>query len=356
MTIYRLEPGIQHYAWGSTAFIPELLGVDNADGRPYAELWLGAHPDLPSKVLLEDEKRLLGEMISGELPFLMKILSAAKPLSIQTHPSASRAREGFARENAAGIPIDARHRSYRDPHHKPELLCALTDFYALRGFRPDPTPFGDEPLKTLYAKLMTMSRDEVDAELGPIVESLGDGHYGKEDREYWVLRCHEEYSEKGHYDRGLFSIYLLNLIHLEPGEAIYLDAGTLHAYLEGSGVEIMANSNNVLRGGLTKKHVDIPELLNNVVFRAEAAQILRASKLGPSEWAYRAAAKEFELRRIEGGHVNSRDHGPEILFVAEGEGTVEDHLVSRGQALFVPEGETYHVQGTLTLYKATVPR
>jgi mannose-6-phosphate isomerase class I len=112
----------------------------------------------------------------------------------------------------------------------------------------------------------------------------------------------------------------------------------------------------VLRGGLTKKHVDIPELLNNVVFREEAPQILTASKLGPGEWAYRAPAKEFELRRIEGGHVNTGDHGPEILFVTEGEGTVAEHLVSRGQALFVPEGETYHVKGSLVLYKATVPR
>lgn len=356
MTIYRLEPKVQHYDWGGTEFIPDLLGVDNAEGRPYAELWLGAHRDLPSDVVLDGDKRPLGEMVKGALPYLLKVLSAAKPLSIQTHPSEERAREGFERENEAGIPIDARHRNYRDPHHKPELLCALTQFYALRGFRPDPTPFGTAPLKELYEKMMTLPQDEVDSELGPIVESLGDETYEKEDREYWVLRCHEAYSEKGHYDRGLFSIYLLNLIRLEPGEAIYLDAGTLHAYLEGSGVEIMASSNNVLRGGLTKKHVDIPELLNNVVFRGEPVQILRESKLGPSEWAYRSPAREFELRRIEGTHANGPNHGPEILLITEGEGNVEALTVTRGQALFVPEGEPYHVTGSAVIYKATVPR
>ncbi len=356
MTVYRLEPGVQHYAWGDTHFIPELLGIENVEGKPYAELWLGTHPDLPSHVEVEGERWLLSEVLDDELPYLFKILSAKKPLSIQAHPSERQAREGFARENAEGVPNDAPHRNYKDPHHKPELLCALTDFYALRGFRPDPPPFAGSSLKELYQRLMTLPQDEVDAMLAPKVDALREGQYQKEDREYWVLRCHQEFSDQGHYDRGLFSIYLLNLLHLKPGDAIYLGAGTLHSYLEGSGVEIMANSNNVLRGGLTKKHIDIAELLKTVDFVGAEPRVLRAVATSDSERTYQTLAREFELRRIEPPHRNGVDHGPEILLVVDGEATIGPYQVRRGEAVCISGGEAYAIDGSATIYKATVPR
>jgi mannose-6-phosphate isomerase class I len=356
MTVYRLEPGVQHYAWGDTHFIPDLLGIENVEGKPYAELWLGTHPDLPSHVEVEGERWLLSEVLDDELPYLFKILSAQKPLSIQAHPNEQQARDGFARESAASVPLDAPHRNYKDERHKPELLCALTDFYALRGFRPDPPPFPGSSLKELYARLMTLPQDEVDAILAPKIEELQGDEYGKEDREYWVLRCHEEFSDEGHYDRGLFSVYLLNLIRLRPGDAIYLGAGTLHAYLEGSGVEIMANSNNVLRGGLTKKYIDIAELLKTVVFVGEEPDVLHAVAASESETKYETCAREFELRRIESPHENSADHGPEILLVVDGEAIIGPYHVRRGQAVCISSGEAYVVDGSATIYKATVPR
>ncbi len=357
MTLFRLEPGVQHYAWGDAHFIPDLLGLENLERRPYAELWLGTHRDLPSHVRVDDERRLLSDVLGVELPYLLKVLTAQKPLSIQAHPSEQQARDGFARENADGVPVDAPHRVYRDPHHKPELLCALTDFYALRGFRRDPPSFGSAAsLKESYEKLMTLPQDEVDALLEPMVRELDANGYGKEDLEYWVLRCHEEFSDEGHFDRGLFSVYLLNLVHLKPGDAIYLDAGTLHAYLEGAGVEIMASSNNVLRGGLTQKHVDIPELLKTVVFEGETPRVVTAVKKSSSEWVYETPAREFELRRIESPHENDGDHGPEILIVTEGEAIIGLHHIRRGEAVCIPPGEAYVIDGSATLYKATVPR
>ena len=356
MTVYRLELGVQHYAWGDIHFIPELLGIENLEGKPYAELWLGTHQDLPSHVEVEGERWLLSEVLDDELPYLLKILSAKKPLSIQAHPTEQQAREGFARENAEEVPIDAPHRNYKDEHHKPELLCALTDFYALRGFRSDPPPFPGSSLKELYERLMTLPQHEVDAVLAPKIEELQGGEYRKEDREYWVLRCHEEFSDEGHYDRGLFSVYLLNLIRLRPGDAIYLGAGTLHAYLEGSGVEIMANSNNVLRGGLTKKHIDIAELLKTVVFEGEEPGVLHPVPTSDSEWKYETTAHEFELRRIEGPHENDAEHGPEILLVVDGEAIIGPYHIRRGEAVCISGGEAYAVDGSATIYKATVPR
>lgn len=358
MTVYRLEPGVQHYAWGDTAFIPHLLGIENVEHRPYAELWMGTHPDLPSRVEKDGTQVLLEEVSGGKLPYLMKILSARKPLSIQVHPSEAEAREGFARENAQGIPIDAPHRNYRDEHEKPELLCALTDVYALCGFRPDPFSADPSSVRKHYERCMTMPEEEVDRALESRILEIREleSRYGKGDREYWMLRCHEAFSHHGHYDRGLFSVDLLNLVHLDPGEAIYLGAGTLHAYLEGSGVEIMAASNNVLRGGLTEKHVDIPELLKVVRFETAEPSIIRGTALGDNEWAYETPAREFELRRIAGPHSSDANHGPEILFVTEGEGVIAPYHVRRGQAVFITDGEPYVVSGSASIFKATVPR
>ena len=357
MTIYRLDPGVQHYAWGDPEFIPRLLGIGNEERRPFAELWLGTHPDLPTWAVRDGEHVLL-ETLTGKLPYLMKVLAAREPLSLQVHPSEEQARAGFARENALGIPLDAPERNYRDAHAKPELLCALTTFYALCGFRNDLPADERASLKTLYERRMTMPQEDVDALLAPKIASIREdaGRYGKEDREYWLLRCHETFSKDGHYDRGLLSIELLNLVRLEPGEALYLDAGTLHAYLEGAGVEIMAASNNVIRGGLTEKHVDVAELLRIVVCQASEPWRIRAAAAGENEWAYETPAKEFELRRIEGEHQESSGHGPQILLVTEGEGTIGPHPARRGQSFCALAAAAYTVRGAATVYKAMEPQ
>jgi mannose-6-phosphate isomerase class I len=315
--LLRLRCGVQHYDWGDTDFIPALLGIDNPEREPYAELWMGAHPDLPAEAEADGKWVPLNELIDaspdevlgpavtrefeGRLPYLFKVLSAKAPLSIQAHPSKDAAKEGFARENAAGVPLTARHRNYRDDNHKPELITALTDFYGLRGFRPlpeiarvlqqapefrelmpdfEPTP---ECVKTLYEKFMSLPQAEVDSVFDPLVRRLKEADakrpFTRDELEYWVLKADRDYPTDGHRDRGLLSIYLLNLVHLQPGEAMYLPAGILHAYLEGSGMEIMANSNNVLRGGLTPKHADVPELLATLTFEGASAEILRPALL-----------------------------------------------------------------------------
>ena len=360
MKIYRLQNGVKHYSWGDTAFIPELLGLDNTEKLPFAELWMGTHPSLPSSIESDGVFKPIEEVVGESFPYLMKILSAAKPLSIQAHPSVKHAKEGFFREQEACIPMDSPYRLYKDASHKPELLCALTDFYALCGFRKDtPQELKDikaDSLKGLFQKLMTMPQSDVDSVLGPIIERLQGKDFERKDREYWVLRCHELFSEEGHFDRGLVSVYLMNLVCLRPTNAIYFDAGTLHAYLEGSGIEIMANSDNVLRGGLTSKHIDIQELLKVVAFRGEVPHVLSPEQLGQGEWRYNTPAKEFELRRIEDYCYCASDHEPEILIVVKGNFVVDDIYLERGDSVLVLHGVGYSVKGSGILYKATIPK
>jgi len=395
---------VQHYAWGDPEFIPELLGQENPDGRPYAELWMGAHPDLPSRVELAGERRSLADVIAesppawlgaevatefgGNLPYLFKVLSARVPLSIQTHPSKREAEEGFDREDQQGIPLDSPRRNYHDRNHKPELIAALTDFWALKGFRPVEEIVGllqaeDElrelagsirrgSIETAYREFMQLPQHEVDAILDPLVRRLAarnDGsRFGLDDPAYWLLQADREFSTGSRRDRGLLSVYLLNLIHLSPGQALQLPAGVLHAYLHGSGVELMANSNNVLRGGLTPKHVDVDELLRNVDFTGERPVPLAPERLSPTESVYRTPVQEFELRSIEVDanreHDAGPEHGPEILLVAEAAaGTVEiasgeQRLrLDRGGVVFAPAGIAYRVRATQAtrLFIASTP-
>jgi phosphomannomutase len=369
---------------------------------------MGAHPDAPAMALIGSQHRFLNDLIAAaadeilhpavcaafgkQLPFLFKILAAASPLSLQTHPTRRNAEEGFARENALGILPEARHRNYRDPNHKPELIAALTDFYGLRGFRPLPEiarqlevvpEWGRiaanfrpdaESLRALYSHLMTLPQVTVDTLLTPLVERLATRHqtqpFTKADPEFWLLRSDSICSCGGHRDRGLFSFHLLNLVHLRPGEAMYLPAGILHAYLEGTGVELMANSNNVLRGGLTTKHIDVPELLRNLTFEGADAEIIRARQVEDSpEWRYDTPASEFALSRLEVDepHVYRRgpDHAVEILIVTAAQPGheisldtgQEIHRFGRGQIFLVRPGTGYEVRSDApaTVFKATVP-
>jgi mannose-6-phosphate isomerase class I len=406
--LFRLTARVQHYAWGDAQFIPRLLGIANPDARPFAELWIGAHPDLPAKVhvadtevdlnmlLREVPEQLLGSATAGQysacLPYLLKVLAAAFPLSIQAHPTKKQAEEGFARENKSGIPLAAGERNYKDDNHKPEMIVALTDFYGLRGFRPlheiastlDAVPEFRrmipefQPTSTCltqrYEEFMNRTPEEVDAVLGPLVQRLRKTDcrtpFGPMDHEYWVLQCAERFCRNGHHDPGLFSIYLLNLVHLRPGEGMYLPAGILHAYLRGAAMEIMANSNNVLRGGLTSKYVDVPELLRIVSFERSAPEIVRPVQIGDTpEWAYRTPAREFELRRIElerrVAYHSPTQHSADTLILVDVSDETQVTIASSGQVLELARGNIvlaparveYHLESTgpATVYKATVP-
>lgn len=364
-----LSCGIQSYAWGQSgpdAFIPRLLGRPPEYGKTYAEWWIGDHPALPARVLLEEgeadlpalirssPEAVLGAVSRGRfgdrLPFLMKILAVSKALSIQAHPGKKQAEEGFAREEAAGVPLGAPHRNYKDDNHKPELLAALTPFWGLKGFRPieeiaaaleveAPELRGLMPdfrarlakasapadraglLAALYRAAMTLPQAEVDKTLAPLLARLRkSGDFPIDRREHWLLRAERDHCPGPLKDRGLFSFYFLNLVHLAPGQALFLEAGELHAYLEGVGVEVMANSDNVLRGGLTPKHVDIPELLRALTFRTGAPEALSPDAGG----VYRTPAEEFEAAKavLPAGGLLRRPaaRGAEVWLAIEGAG------------------------------------
>ncbi len=357
----RLLPRVQHYAWGSTTALPEMLGVE-PDGTPWAELWVGDHPRLPSTV------ESTGEPLDAGLPYLLKILAADAPLSIQTHPSLDRARSGFEKENAEGIPIDAPNRTYRDPNHKPELICALTPFDALVGFRD---------VDAIVAEM-----DPV-AELGPIVERLRQGNAtALRSATQWILglspgeaaplvSAAAEANELAalldrHHpgDPGVLVGMLLHRILLQPGEALFLGAGSLHAYLSGVGVELMANSDNVIRGGLTPKHVDVAELVDVVSFEPFEPTIQRA--VYPVH-EYDTDGADFGLIRIEtsgqqgSGPFCFSSSGPEILLVTSGDVEVSDGgaeaiSLASGGAGFIPGGSDVELTGEGVTWRATVGR
>ncbi len=393
-----LRGAVQHYAWGGRELIPSLLGVENPAGRPFAELWLGAHPAAPAlletpggplpldRYIAARPAETLGPaapLFENRLPFLLKVLDARSMLSIQVHPDKRQAEEGFRRENGAGVPPGAPHRNYKDPNHKPEVHVALSEFWMLHGFRPldeilrlagrypELSPLMSERaagLREIYTRAMSLPQASVDALLNPLIARLEQGPPpAKHSPDYWALRAAREFPlPGGGRDRGLFSIYLLNLLRLEPGEGTYQPAGVPHAYLEGATVELMANSDNVLRAGLTPKHVDVDELLRAVSFECGAPEILRGVPVSAAETAYRTAAEEFELSRLalapgaSCAGVSAR--GPEILLAIEGQALLRAGNrtldLPRGKAAFVPYGCRYVLEGSpagALLFKAALP-
>ncbi len=391
-----LDNPIQNYAWGSRTAIAELLGRPTPSAEPEAELWIGAHPKAPSRIseprgrgtldraIQDDPVGMLGSLVcdrfGNELPFLFKVLAAQEPLSIQAHPNQEQARGGWARENAEGIPLDAARRNYRDLNHKPELVCALTSFIALKGFRPmDETARAFEPiarpelaaaigrvaheatpaaLRALFAQLMTLEPDESEPLLkraaAQAARRTGDPVW------HWVKRLLDRYPG----DVGALAPLYLNLVTLAPGQAFFLPSGELHAYLEGTALEIMANSDNVLRGGLTPKHVDVQELLGTLVFDAHAAELLQLDESGPGEKVFRTPAREFELGFLDvvPGRPFSAPggRGVEILLQLEGECRLESGgsalTLGRGRSVLVPAAlDSYALEGEGRVARARVP-
>ncbi|CAL9438221.1 Mannose-6-phosphate isomerase [Streptomyces sp. enrichment culture] len=379
----RLDNTIRPYAWGSPTAIPELLGVEPS-GEPQAEMWMGAHPGAPSRtargtlpeVIGAAPERELGartvERFGPRLPFLLKLLAAGAPLSLQVHPDLEQAREGYEDEERRGVPLDAPHRNYRDANHKPELICALTDFDGLCGFRPPAETAGlfdglgvaslkpyadllrahpeDAALREVLTAILTADPEEMSrtvAEAAAACERLG-GAYAP----YAGIARHYP------GDPGVLAALLLNHVRLQPGEALYLGAGVPHAYLGGLGVEIMANSDNVLRCGLTPKHVDVPELLRVVRFEAGDPGVLRPEASGDGEEVYETPIDEFRLSRYvlpEG--TAARDltlPAPQILLCTAGTVRAGEHRLTPGRSVFVPAGEKAEVSGDGTVFRATV--
>lgn len=344
----RVQGAVQHYDWGSTDAIPSVLGRA-PDGQPWAEYWLGTHPVAPS--LLDDGSPLVE--LTGELPFLLKLLSAARPLSLQTHPSTDRARAGFAREEGAGISLAAPSRIYRDPSAKPELLCALTPFDVLCGFR-----LVDATLALLDQLGANSLAAALRAEgLEATVEAL---YRGRLDPRPVVQACRGNSAPEAVLVTDLDALYpgepsvvvtlLMNRLTLQPGEAVFLDAGNLHAYLQGLGVEIMASSDNVVRGGLTSKHVDVDELLRVLDVIPLADPVVHPVEVDPGVFTYPTPPVPFRLFRLElrGGVTRHRADGREILLCTSG----SLGAIDAGDAVVLGDAEVIELAGTGTVFVA----
>ncbi len=339
---------IQHYDWGDPTAIPHLLGLV-PDGRPCAELWFGTHAGAPST--LADGRAL--EAVVGPLPYLLKILSAAKPLSIQVHPSSTQAQLGFEREDAAGIPLNAPHRTYRDPFHKPEILVALTPFEALCGIAPlDRTDQLLAELGPAAADIRSLlSHGGIDAvialllhdrpSLGPLLDAAA---HHRDPRCGWLSRLSQLFPG----DPSAALALLLNYVQLSPGEAIFLGAGNIHAYLEGTGVEVMANSDNVVRAGLTSKHVDADEVLRVLDRTPTDDPVVTAAATSDGGHRFDVPVHDFRVTVYEiDGSVSFIADGPELLLCTEGE-MVE---VSQGECILATHGEAVELVGMGTVYR-----
>lgn len=368
--MYKLNNSLQNYAWGSKTALTELYGIANPKGLPMAEMWMGAHPKSPSTLDDQGKTRSLRDIIAanpasvlgaavaqrfGELPFLFKVLCADQPLSIQVHPSKSAAEEGYSRENAASIPLNAAERNYKDANHKPELVYALTPFQAMNGFRtcseivsllepvagahPQIAHFLQHPdqdnLAKLFLTLLSLKDEAKSLALGVLKSALNTN-----EGEPWqtVKNIAASYPD----DSGLFSPLLLNVITLQPGEAMFLFAETPHAYLKGVALEVMANSDNVLRAGLTPKYIDIPELTANVKFVEKPAdQLLTQPEQQGNELRFPIPVDDFAfaIHTLNAEPQSVSQESAALLFCIEGQA-----IIARGsQQLTLRPGESCFV-------------
>ncbi|WP_426998620.1 mannose-6-phosphate isomerase, class I [Pseudarthrobacter sp. N5] len=390
--MYEIDNVLRPYPWGSTTAIAGLLGRPESGG-PEAELWIGAHPDSPSvarrpdgtlvpldALIAEDPVHFLGESTVAEfgprLPFLTKILAAAQPLSLQVHPSLEQAKAGFTRENSEGLAADAPNRSYRDDNHKPEMIFALTTFEALCGFRSaaksrdiflhlaecfDLTgkvvppllsqvlddlalPDEGEALRAAFERIIAGGENVADATAMVTAALISGAPMAPYQTELsTVVSLNNQYPG----DPGVLISLLLNRISLAPGEAVYLPAGNAHAYLQGLGVEVMASSDNVLRGGLTPKFVDIPELLRTIAFEAVGVPMLVPEISGLGQELYQPPFREFQLQRVEvepgGSPVPLAQSGAAVIIVVSGavylDSPKSDLQLGHGCSAFLPASE-----------------
>lgn len=399
--IGKLTGTIKHYDWGGAVFIPALLDVLNEENKPFAEYWLGVHPQADCRVIFPDKtevllrdyiskagEKALGSYVQqrfGNMPYLLKALDVRDMLSIQVHPSKVEAEKDFAAENALGVPLDSPQRNYKDDNHKPELMTAMGEFWLLHGFRPPAamqqvlgqTPelafllpvFEKDSYAGLYRLVMEMPQDEVNNRLQPLLDRIlplyTSGKLDKANPDYWAAKGTLTFSQPGRTDRGIFSIYLFNLVRVEKGQAVFQDAGVPHAYLEGHNIEIMASSDNVLRGGLTNKHIDVKELLKHVKCEATYPAILNGERKG-AKTVYKTPAPDFELSSFElekGGAVALDVVTTDILLLVKGtvqvigeQGTVQIGIGSPSAVLFPAKNTVLRALEDSVVFKATVPQ
>jgi len=396
--IFRLKGKVQHYAWGGYEFIPHWLGIPNTEHKPFAEYWMGAHPSASSDIVTPNGSLSLNELIKGfpeitignnvqqkfgELPYLFKILDVHEMLSIQVHPTKEEAIKGFEEEEAKGIPVGAATRNYKDKNHKPEVMVALSEFWLLHGFLQQESLkkvlqsvpefekfvslFKNDDYKKLYQHVMEMSQNEVNALLTPLVhrelQRKKDNELTKDQPGWWVTKLFEHQTSVENIDRGIFSVYFFNIVKANPGEAIFQGAGIPHAYLEGQNVELMANSDNVLRGGLTPKHIDVPELLKHTTFKGVAPNIMMGEQMKTGEKNYSCPVDDFGISKIElkqSQTYSGTASSLEIIVAIDGEMQISgtnNLSIKRGEATAILCGETYNIStpSSVMAYKAFVP-
>jgi len=393
---YKLLGKHRHYDWGGNTFLPNLMGVENVNHLPYAEYWMGAHAlatstiettegqkDL-SKLINEQPVQWLGKEVAHKynaLPYLYKILDVHDMLSIQVHPSKQNAVLGFKAEQAKDIAIDAANRNYKDENHKPEIMVALSDFWLLHGFLPPAileerlntysclkplmNEFRGGDYQNLYSFFMQLPMEASDSILKPLLKeasaAVAKGTVTKNDPHFWADKYYADGIPLKNIDKGIFSIYILNIVYIPKYQGIFQGAGILHAYLEGQNIELMANSDNVLRGGLTPKHVDVKELIQHVNFVPTYVSILKGKKLTDQEINYPCPVPDFSLTKIvlnRGDVYTISTFSLEMLLVMDGEVIIEDIAYKAGDtALLTPNAKlTIKAKAAAILFKSYVPK
>ena len=385
--IYRLTVQVQHYAWGGKNYIASLIGLNSVEDQPCAEWWLGAHPSAPSEIENVTGKQSLIEFLSqnptalgqtsrqqfgDELPYLLKILDVEKPLSIQLHPTKAQAEKGFEAENVKGVALTDSTRTYKDRNHKPEMMIALSDFWLLHGFktkaqildtlrqRPSlanlATKLASQDLADFYADIMLATQDQLAQWLLPIIDdqqkAYEQNQLAMQDPDYWVLyTLHAMQISRDKLDAGLMSFYLFNVVNLQVGEGIFQAAGVPHAYLRGQNIELMACSDNVIRGGLTPKHVDIEQLLKIIDCSEIIPQIIEPAPKN-QVYTYPTPIADFALSNMpyaKNTEISDRTLNGTILLVMTGEITLEAAQqklkLKQGQAAFIEADTVYRIHG-----------
>jgi mannose-6-phosphate isomerase len=396
-TAYKLHGIHRHYEWGGKTFIPQLMQLDNVNGKPFAEYWMGAHPSAPALVETTEGKLALDQIIQdnqiqylgartaeqfGSLPYLFKILDVEKMLSIQVHPSKENAEKGFNKEDLVGVPINASHRNYKDQNHKPEVMVALSDFWLLHGFMPEnelqerlksiaPLQgllpiFGRDDYAGLYSYMMRLDQAAADTILKPLLEiAIKEVDVGKVDKahpHWWASKYYGGILPTSNIDKGILSIYILNIVNVPKYHGVFQGAGLLHAYLEGQNIELMANSDNVLRGGLTPKHIDIEELLQHIYFEPTYPSILTGDSINANELQFPCPVPDFGLTKIQlsiGETYTNETDSFEMFLVMQGNVKINGIDLQPGELAGVMAGATYQILQVgleqAVLFKSFVP-
>jgi mannose-6-phosphate isomerase len=375
---YKLHGVHRHYDWGGTQFIPHLMQVNNVDQKPFAEYWMGAHSSAPASI--ETPQGLQSIHTLGTIPYLFKVLDVAKMLSIQVHPSKANAAIGYALEEKAGIPLDAPHRNYKDQNHKPEVMVALSDFWLLHGFlAPELLKarlhqfesfhslkeiFSEDNYQALYSYFMQLSTEDSDKILSPLLkealELVTAGKVDKSHPHFWAHKYYNGMVPGKNIDKGIFSIYILNIVHVKKYQGVFQGAGLLHAYLEGQNIELMANSDNVLRGGLTPKHIDIDELLKHVQFIPTFPKVLMGDPINTFETLYPCPVSDFGLSKLalkQAEAYTIKAVQLEMLLVVEGNVLIDNLPYHAGEVALVAAGAEVELlaNSPSVLFKSFVP-